>query len=345
MQSPPNSLGAHNCSELVSNDNCGLRSSKVNAQVVHLPNFDPSHTFESGQAFRWNRNSSRNTWEGVISECIVTVNKSGVAMASFRLGNQKYKEIDESIRRYFSEGDDLNRIISTFPKDPYLQSAVNEYSGLRLLTQDPWECLISFVCSINSNIPSIKLKIENLCRRFGREIPNGESNQIFTFPDARSLARASKQQLLACKLGFRWRYVKFIANKVESGELNLTNIQKLSYEAARSELMSEISEKTQGVGPKVADCVLLFSMRKLEAFPMDVWMMRCISNNYFEQVRDLFPSGKIQMSASKYLAVSAIMRHYFGKYAGYAQQYLYMKSRNEGRLFDVKSGLERKSKP
>ena len=186
----------------------------------------------------------------------------------------------ELVERYFSIRDDLRADIFTFPTDDsFLASALSKFSGLRLLTQDPWECLISFVCSINCNIPSIKLKIENLSRRFGTRIESRLSDRFYSFPTARALSKAEKNDLLSCKLGFRWKYVKFIAEQVERGTLDLDRIGDLPYKEALNELMSKTSGKTFGVGPKVADCVLLYSFHKTEAFPLDVWIMKYVQSN------------------------------------------------------------------
>ena len=304
--------------------------------------FNPGYTFESGQVFRWRKSEDDRHWTGIVSGNVISVNELRAnVLSKTETGTTSVTRCAETIHEYFSERENLNEIISTFPKDELLTKATKKYSGLRLLTQDPWECLISFVCSINSNIPSIKFKIENLCRTFGEKIAADTIQEAYSFPTPISLARAEKSQLIECKVGFRWKYIQHIAKKVESGELDLQYIRKLPYEKARAELISSESHITFGVGPKVADCVMLFSMSKSEAFPMDVWMNRCISQYYFELVQDLFPNGKISFSGSRYFEAGNIMRRHFGKYAGYAQQYLYMYTRNNRRLFDEESRLER----
>ncbi|MGI0090375.1 MAG: DNA glycosylase, partial [Nitrososphaerales archaeon] len=228
---------------------------------------------------------------------------------------------------YFSASDDLDSILASFPQgDENLLNATQMFSGLRLLTQDPWECLISFVCSINCNIPSIKLKIENLSRRFGDEIESGLDCKWYSFPSPRSLARAEKRELLDCKVGFRWKYIKFIAKKVETGDLDLEKLSRLKYQEALSELISEISGNTFGVGPKVADCVLLYALHKTEAFPIDVWILRCLKQYY----RDLIKIRNCNSLTPKtYFELSELMREKFGSCAGYAQLFLYAKMRHD----------------
>jgi len=231
------------------------------------------------------------------------------------------------IERYFSIHDDLKQTFSTFPlEDPFLSSALSRFSGLRLLTQDPWECLISFVCSINCNIPSIKLKIENLSRRFGSRIESRLSEKFYSFPTARALSKAEKNDLLSCKLGFRWKYIKFIAEQVEKEILDLDRIDTLPYKEAINELMSESSGKTFGVGPKVADCVLLYSFHKTEAFPLDVWIMKYVQRIY-ELELETIPKS---LTPKNYLLIGDAMRKRFGIHAGYAQLYLYEKIRRDG---------------
>lgn len=298
--------------------------------------FNPRYTLESGQAFRWNEYETDN-WRGIVSGHLIFVDKDSVSVDQqdgMKLASQ-----------YFSVGQNLSDILRTLPGDQFLTSAINQYRGLRLLSQDPFECLISFICSINSNIPSIRFKIENLSRRFGVPLRNSNNGlQYHAFPTPISLANATKEQLISCKVGFRWKYIQFVAKKVSSGELDLVQLGKLSYEKAKNILISEISGKTFGVGPKVADCVLLFSLGKSEAFPIDVWMFRCILLNYAHLVQDVFPRKQnTHLTKNKYLSIGEIMRRHFGKYAGYAQQYLYMKTRSDAISLKVKCGLERKS--
>ena len=282
---------------------------------------DPSITLDSGQVFRWSPvDESNQTWIGVVSDKVVKVTKSEAVV----LGELRREP--EFIRRYFSTDDDLEAIFSTFPPDETLDSARKQLRGLRLLSQDPWECLISFVCSINCNIPSIRLKIENLSRRYGRKIDTHLNQNAYSFPSAESLAKASKRDLLACRLGFRWKYVKFIAQKVAAGHLDLERLRNVSYYDALPELISESSGKTFGVGPKVADCALLYSLHKTEAFPIDVWILRCLKQFYHDEIeiKDLN-----SLTPKRYFAASEAMRRRFGKYAGYAQLYLYVKMRGD----------------
>ncbi len=308
-------LHSHRVSKLIEIDLSGLK-------------FQPTYTFDCGQVFRWRpTDAKKQEWVGVIDNFVVRVRNADVKIVSWEGPSSEIER--NSIIDYFSPEHDLDSILGLIPCDEFLSASIREFPGLRLLTQDPWECLISFVCSINKNIPAIRLAIENLCARFGNPI-HSDLGKFYSFPTPDSLAHSKKPELLACKVGFRWKYIKYIAQKVSSGELDLDSLRLLDYERARTMLVSELSGHTFGVGPKVADCALLFSLQKTEAFPIDIWMIRCIKEHYANSLgmdRSLLKSESL--STKSYAAVSKIMRTHFGEYAGYAQQYLYMKTRSD----------------
>jgi N-glycosylase/DNA lyase len=257
---------------------------------------------------------------GVVSDKLVRVSREDAVIVS------ALSRDSEFLSRYFSLDDDLDSILATFPHDAMLDNAKRQFRGLRLLTQNPWECLVSFICSINCNIPSIRVKIENLSRKYGSRIKTNLDLDAYSFPTPESLARANKRDLLDCRLGFRWKYVKFIAKNVVKGEINLEKLRTVSYTSALNELISNVSGKTFGVGPKVADCTLLYSLHKTEAFPIDVWILRCLNKFYKEEVG----IGNLEsLTLKRYFEFSEIMRRKFGKYAGYAQLYLYVKMRED----------------
>jgi N-glycosylase/DNA lyase len=293
--------------------------------------FDPNITFGSGQTFRWKKQAlaEESFWTGVVANQVIRVkNNEAECIASLKDYNSKQADFSELVFRYFSFQDNLEEIHSSFPRDQYLLNAVRRFPGLRVLTQDPWECLVSFVCSINKNIPSIKMMIESLSIKFGRKIDHSADDAFYSFPEPAILASASKNDLLSCKVGFRWKFIKFLARQVSSGKLDLDSLAEHPYELARNKLVSELSGTTFGVGPKVADCVMLFSMHKLDAFPVDVWILRCIKDNYSEKMH---LSSQLDKSLS--IRIHDLIHdrayEYFGKYCGYAQQYLYVKTRSE----------------
>ena len=308
----------------------------------NLP-FRADYTFDCGQAFRWNRlDENGNDWLGIVLGNLVRVtNHSFSIIGASKTSSEIAQALD--VERYLSLDRDLDTIVASFPESSTLDSAVTEYYGLRVLRQDPWECLISFLCSINCNIPSIKFRIENICRRFGTRIESGAlDGRYYSFPSPEALARADKRELLSCKLGFRWKYVRHVSREVSAGNLDLNSLTQLPYEFVSRELISEKSGKTFGVGPKVADCVSLFSLDKLEAFPIDIWMMRCLNSFYPDLAKWSHSEYHEQLSQRKYLGLSRAIRAHFGPYAGYAQQYLYMWIRSNS--FKKKSRLEGKRK-
>ena len=292
--------------------------------------FNPAITFDCGQSFRWEPiDPAIKIWIGTVrNHVLMLVGHEVRVVASTEQQSDSKGEFTEFVERYFSSSDNEQEIHESFPNDPYLKKAATRYHGLRILTQDPWECLITFVCSINCNIESIKSKVRNLSQQFGSPI-RSDFGLFHTFPEPDAISKASDIDLIRCKVGFRWKYIKFIARMVSSGELNLDSLNGLDFKEARGRLVSKMSGLTLGVGPKVADCVLLFSFHRMEAFPIDVWMLRCLRENYAPIIEKVYDTEKNDMTTSDYYRLSELMRQRFGKYAGYAQQYLYLKIRND----------------
>jgi N-glycosylase/DNA lyase len=252
---------------------------------IHLSQpLDLDHTLNSGQVFRWHKKG--NMWEGIVNEQLIQI---------FQNDHVYCTGDEEFFYTYFRLDDDLGKILSSIDKDRNIHKAIATVYGLRLVRQDPWECLLSFVCSSFNNVPRIKLIIENLCKKFGKKLECG-----YAFPPPEALACASLKQLRKCGLGYRDKYVSETAQIIDSG-LSLQEIGLLSYGKAK-ELLMELP----GVGQKVADCILLFSLDKLEAFPCDVNIRKCMNHFYG-------PCSNIGTFARKY----------FGEYAGYANHYLF----------------------
>ena len=194
---------------------------------------------------------------------------------------------------FFDLGTDYSKIEEELSFDPHFKSTVPYSHGIRILNQEPWETLCSFIISQNNNIPRIKRIVSSLCENFGEKISGCD---IKSFPSAEKISVLTEDDLAVIRSGFRAKYISDAAKKVASGEIDLKNIKKMSYPDAKNELM-----KIKGVGKKVADCALLFSLGFKNAFPIDVWVNRVIGKYYGE---GFDPS-------------------YFGKYAGIAQQYLF----------------------
>jgi len=281
--------------------------------------FSLEHTLRCGQLFRWEKLG--DWWYGVVKDKIVKMRQIADRLM-FQTFPEKIKA--QFVENYFRLDDDLPSILSQIDKDEHVRRAIQRFHGLRISRQEPWECLISYICATYKNIPAIKNMILNLSKRFGRKITfNG--HDFYTFPKPSDLANASLEEIRSCGLGFRAERVLGTSKILNRGEFNLENLRKMDYAKARQKLLS-----LPGVGQKVSDCVLLFSLDKLEAFPVDIWMKRAVIEfypSYFEHSFIGRVSGKNSITSREYKTISSFGREYFGKYAGYAQEYLFLLSR------------------
>ena len=236
-------------------------------------------------------------------------------------GKLEYANADEKfVEHYFSLDEDLQKIRDSVNKDAYIDKALQEFWGLRIIRQDPWECLISYVCATYKSIAAIKHMLRDLSRKYGKKTLLDDC-EFYTFPTPEKLAKATEKGLAECGLGYRAKYVLITSKKICESNFDLEQLRKLPYAQAKR-MLCEFS----GVGAKVADCVLLFSLGKHEAFPVDVWVKRVILNHYAEKL----PTDCAQkilnresLSNTDYERLNAFGRNYFGEYAGYAQEYLY----------------------
>jgi len=278
--------------------------------------FNLDHTLSCGQVFRWEKQAG--WWHGVVGNSIIKVRQNADTL-QFKTSPES--DVDAAfLSNYFRLDDDLPAIYTKIAKDKFVKAAVKKFQGLRLMRQEPWECLISYICATNKNIPAIKNMIANLCKHFGKKIPT-EGGESYAFPTPSSLAEASLRELRLCKLGFRAERVKKASKLVSQGAFSLDDVKNLPYEEAKKKLMA-----LSGVGPKVADCILLFGFGKLEAFPIDVWMKRIILEFYADHFEHGFiekARGSKSPSPREYRAIGLFGRNYFGEYVGYAQEYLY----------------------
>ncbi len=296
----------------ISGDTCYLKS---------LNSLNPEIIINSGQMFLWE--NYKNSWYGVYKSHILKFSldhKNSGKGPYDRLYFDSLPELDNWQQLVFRLDDDINYISSCLTNDNIISQLFKKYSGLWLMRQDPFQCMISFACSSNTNIPMIRRMLKNLCRRFGikREI---DEKKFFTFPTTKSLAKASINELCSCGIGYRAKTIKSLTEKIIIGTLNIEELSRCKYDEAKEKLLS-----IYGIGNKLADCILLFSLEKTEAFPIDVWIARSIYSYYRsllnqESFKLDFKSTKL--SPNKYNLLSKIMRQHFGKYAGYAQQYLY----------------------
>lgn len=271
--------------------------------------FEPRHIFECGQCFRWNLEQD-GSYTGVVRENVINVKKEQNNIII--KGNFKEKA-EDVCNKYFdldTNYEEIKQKLSSI--DDNMKLSIQYGQGIRILHQDVWETLISFIISANNNILRIKGIIEKISKKYGKKIEwNGK--EYYTFPTANELSKASVKDLRNLGLGFRdtrvFETTRMVVNKqidIEKLE-NIEDINKL-----REELL-----KFPGVGPKVADCIMLFSMKKYEVFPIDVWVKRVMTELYFNTKPDKI---KVNPNNQKILEFA---NKKFGKLAGLAQQYLF----------------------
>ncbi len=203
-----------------------------------------------------------------------------------------------------------------------IRKLIELHPGLRILRQDPAQCIFSFLCSSNNNIPRIRTILKNLSKKFGEKI-NIDSMDFYTFPSIQKLCNASIQDLLTCGLGYRSKFMLNSAKYISENNIDLEHLKSTKYDIAKEELL-----KLDGVGEKIADCILLFSLDKLEAFPIDTWIIKFLHENLYQSLKT---DTKLtyKMSPSKYKIISNGLRNHYGKYSGYVQQFIYYNIRVE----------------
>ena len=267
-----------------------------NTIISGVDNFDLRQTLDCGQAFRWSPLPD-GCWSGIALGRYI---KIGHADSKIILFDTDLSEYEEKWRNYFDVDRDYSVIVSSMDPDKILSAAAHKNSGIRILRQDKWETLCSFIISQNNNIPRIKGIIGRLCEQFGEPVDGG-----FAFPAPQKLACLTPDDLAPLRSGFRARYIIDAAKKVTDGTINTELIANSDNDTARKELM-----KITGVGAKVADCTLLFGYSHLDVLPKDVWIKRALTE-YF--------GGELPECALPY--------------AGIAQQYIFNYIRDENGKF------------
>lgn len=257
--------------------------------ILTLPGFSLADTLNCGQCFRWTETNGR--FHGIAAGRTLEISQQGDQIT---FHNTDEAEFNGFWRNYFDLDTDYSAFQRIFCLDPTLQRACKYAGGIRILRQEPWEALCSFILSQNNNIPRIRGIIERLCKLFGNPISvatlletippqNGptaifitdESKTVYSFPSPERLATASLEDLAPLRAGFRAKYVLDAARKIADETVCLETVKTAPYHEAQAELM-----KISGVGPKVADCALLFGFYRLEAFPEDVWVKRILKQFY-----------------------------------------------------------------
>lgn len=269
------------------------------------PDFDLEATLSCGQVFHWQRTC--DGWLGVIGAQPVYVEKRGETLRVPR-------GVEDTARRYFALDHPLAEIYATFPTDPAMSAALAHCRGLRIVRQPAWECVATFITSSMKQVAHIAQISHTLRRRFGAPVEFG-GRELFAYPTPEALARLTEADLRACALGYRAKNLLSAARMIAGGEVDLAAIAPLDDAAALAELC-----RLPGVGPKVANCALLFAFERVRAFPIDVWIERVLRGLYFAWQRKVTSRRLREFSAS-----------YFGPFGGYAQQYLFHHARQTWR--------------
>src|SRR6266576_4357158 len=281
---------------------------------IRAPDFDLEKTLESGQVFHWQRIG--DGFVGAIDDLPVYVEqrveflkvRDGEAAKSPRLPLRRI------VARYFALDHPLAEICDSFPKDPVMNVARDFCRGLRIIRQPKWECLATFICSSMKQVAHICQISLALRKRFGEQRRIG-NQLVYSFPIAERVAQASGKELLECKLGYRAKNLRATARRVSSGQADVEAWSSLSDAELRKQLCA-----LPGVGPKIANCVMLFAYERLRAFPIDVWIERVLRQHYFSRRRKISVQRLGQFSET-----------YIGEHGGYAQQYLFHQARSGGR--------------
>ena len=267
---------------------------------------DIDNSINSGQVFLWEKQGS--DWYGIDGQDILKINKNGVI-----------KSIRNLKTDFFRKNDNMQEIIKSISKDKTVKKAVKEYEGLRIFEQDPFQCLISFIISSNSNIQKIKNSLEKITKKFGKKVKI-ENKEFFLFPKPEKIANASINEIKACGVGYRAPFIKEAAKMVVLKQINFEYLKKCDYYEAKKNICL-----VPGIGNKVADCIMLFSLNKLDAFPLDTWMIKILEKYYSKE----FKIKTKTITQKQYELLHEKIVNYFGPYCGYSQQFLFKMEREK----------------
>jgi N-glycosylase/DNA lyase len=283
---------------------------------IRAPDFDLKKTLNSGQVFHWQK--AGDGFVGTIGDRAVFVEEAKDVL-KVRFGGtpkpaRETRALPRIVARYFALDHPLGTICDSFPKDPVMNAARDFCRGLRIIRQPKWECLATFICSSMKQVAHIRQIVLALRKRFGQQRRPG-NQLVYTFASPRRLAQASEKELRDCKLGYRAKNLRATARLVSSGRADLEAWSALSDAELRKQLCT-----LPGVGPKIANCVMLFAYERLRAFPIDVWIERVLRQHYFSRRKKMTAQRLRQFSET-----------YFGEHGGYAQQYLFHHARMASR--------------
>lgn len=277
--------------------------------LKNMEDFEPKHIFECGQAFRWYVEED-GSYTAVHGGRVVNVKRQGQHII---FSNTNKEDFENIWFDYFDLGRDYSKIKQTLSKDPVLREAIKFGKGIRILNQEPFETTISFIISANNQIPRIKRSIDLISKGFGDYIGKFRDRVYHSFPPAHVLAQADEEDLKeSYKVGFRAKYIVESSKMINEGRVDLNSLYELPTDKAQEVLMT-----LPGVGPKVSNCILLFSFKKVDAFPVDVWVKRVMEYFYFKK------DTKVDI-------ISKFAYEKFGPLSGFAQQYLFYYARELG---------------
>lgn len=276
-----------------------------NGLSFRVDNFNLEQTFECGQCFRWDA-VGKDHYIGVVKNKVLEIRQDGEVIQFI---NAKKDDLLKIWIDYFDLRRDYGSLIGKVSCEEVMLEATNFGTGIHLLCQDEWETLLSFIISANNNIPRIKKIIQSFCELFGEQI-DYDGKVYYSFPTPERLQGITIKDLSEIKSGYRSNYIVDAVMQITSGTVDLYHLKNLETEQARKELL-----KIKGVGPKVADCILLFAMGKYDCYPMDVWIKKVTESYYFQ--REATPKEIQELAKTRW-----------GDLAGFAQQYLFYYARN-----------------
>lgn len=286
-----------------------VKERRVNMYVLdNIKDFDLEQTLECGQCFRFHKIDDGH-YKVIAYHKILEVQQCEEQLIFHNSNEEEYKEIWES---YFDLARDYGGIKgSLLAEDEVIRDAINEFPGVRIINQDFFECLISFIISQNKAIPHIKQIIKRISKAYGTYLGEHEGEELYAFPTPEQLGKATEQDIRDLKAGFRAPYIVDATKKILNGELPYKEFHTMETGTVKEFLLT-----IKGVGNKVADCVMLFSLGRYEVFPVDVWVKRIMETLYLKE-------------ETKLTAIEGHAKELFGHQAGFAQQYLFYYARSQ----------------
>lgn len=276
--------------------------------IENIRDFNISHIFDCGQCFRWDKEDD-GSYTGVVKGKVINVEQNE---STVTFNNVTMEDYESLIKDYFDLDTDYSYIKNRINTDEIMDKAIQFGEGIRILNQDEWETMVSFMISANNRIPMIKKVIDNMSRCFGEYIGSYGGKDYYSFPSAEKLSQASVEEILECKAGFRAPRIKEAATRFLKEQNVIYSLKNTNYDEGLSYLKT-----FSGIGDKVANCILLFSMKQFDTFPVDVWVRRVMQTLYVDK-------------NTKDSDIKKFAENKFGELSGYAQQYLFFYARENG---------------